>query len=56
MNDPLSLKQQAISAAKNNDWELVATLNEEIITNNPQDLQALNRLGVAYLARQSPKS
>ncbi|PIY80214.1 MAG: hypothetical protein COY80_03920 [Candidatus Pacebacteria bacterium CG_4_10_14_0_8_um_filter_42_14] len=49
MNDPLSLKQQAISAAKNNDWELVATLNEEIITNNPQDLQALNRLGVAYL-------
>jgi len=49
MNDPLSLKQQAISAAKNNDWELVATLNEEIVANNPKDLQALNRLGVAYL-------
>lgn len=47
---PLSkLRTQAISAAKKGNWDHAVTLNTEILEQAPQDVQALNRLGMAYI-------
>lgn len=48
MNSQTAL-QQAIIAAKNQNWQTAVDLNQSIITQNPKDVGALNRLGVAYL-------
>lgn len=41
--------QAAIRASKNADWENAVAINQEIIDQNPQDIAALNRKGVALL-------
>lgn len=49
MNNHLTLQQKAIEAAKTQSWSDARTLNETILVDNPEDIGALNRLGVAYL-------
>ena len=39
----------AINAAIENDWKCAIDLNKKILNSNPQDLDAQNRLGRAYL-------
>ncbi len=41
------LEQQAINAAKNKDWQAAVTHNQTIIDQNPQNVAAMIRLGVA---------
>lgn len=43
------LSAQAINAALNSNWEQAIKLNKDILESNPSDLDALNRLGYAYL-------
>lgn len=43
-----ALEQQAIQAAKNQDWQSAITYNTQIVEMNPEDVGALIRLGVAY--------
>ena len=43
------LRQEAINAAKNADWPAAITLNQEILQQNSTDLEAMNRLGLAFL-------
>jgi tetratricopeptide (TPR) repeat protein len=45
----LILQQQAIDAAKRQDWAAAIEANLSIISTQPQDTGAHNRLGVAYL-------
>ncbi len=49
MNTFHNLQQQAISAAKEQDWDLAVKINTELVELNDADVGALNRLGVAYL-------
>lgn len=49
MQNQLLLKQEAINAAKNADWPSAITLNQEILTLTPTDVEAMNRLGLALL-------
>lgn len=49
MQTSLSLKKQAITAAKQGDWQQAVTCNLELLEQEPKDTLALNRLGVAYL-------
>lgn len=44
----LSLKDQAIQTALKGDWENAITLNEELLQENPSDIDTLNRLAFAY--------
>lgn len=44
-----NLQEKAIEAALNFDWELVVDYNLTIITESPNDLQALNRLARGYM-------
>lgn len=39
----------AVNAALNHDWPLAIKTNLEILKTNPKDIEALNRLGRAYL-------
>lgn len=41
------LNQEAIKAAVASDWPKAIELNEKIIADNPEDVPALNRLGIA---------
>ncbi len=41
--------QAAIRASKNADWATAVEINEQILEQNPQDIPALNRKGVALL-------
>lgn len=43
------LRIQAIAAAKNSDWQAAIDSNQEILAEDPNDVNALNRLGLAYL-------
>jgi len=49
MSQILKLQRQAINAAKNQEWEKAAQLNQELIELKPLDTNALNRLGATYL-------
>lgn len=49
MQNQLLLKQEAINAAKHADWSSAITLNQEILTLTPTDVEAMNRLGLALL-------
>jgi tetratricopeptide (TPR) repeat protein len=50
MTNTLSaLQQLAINAAKRQEWEAAVTINTDILAQYPEDLGALNRLGVAHL-------
>ena len=42
------LAQQAVSASLTLDWEKAVLLNSQIIKNNPEDIDALNRIARAY--------
>ena len=41
--------QQAVTAALNQNWDLAVDINREILRKSPKDMEALNRLGRAYL-------
>lgn len=43
------LRAQAITAAKNGNWPSAVETNEQILRETPTDINALNRLGLAYL-------
>lgn len=45
---PSQLKQQAISAAKNGDWQAAVDINLALLDGNGQDTNTFNRLAVAY--------
>lgn len=51
----IALRQQAIAAAKNADWTMAITTNQQIVEQNPLDLEAMNRLGLAYLKNSQTK-
>lgn len=40
---------QAINTALTGDWESAIKINQEILNENPNDVQALNRMGLAYI-------
>src|SRR5258708_3052349 len=42
-------KQHAIQATLEGNWELAITINEEILKEDPQDIETLNRLAFAYI-------
>ena len=42
-------KHQAIQATLEGNWELAITINEEILKENPTDIETLNRLAFAYI-------
>ncbi len=44
----ISIKNQAIYTALNGDWEKAITLNKTLIKDNPNDIDALNRLAFAF--------
>jgi tetratricopeptide (TPR) repeat protein len=54
MNKLNTLQLRAIKAAKDLNWEEAISLNQEIIDTNPQDIGALNRLGLAYMQANQP--
>ena len=49
MQNQMLLRQEAINAAKNSDWQKAILINQEIIQNYGNDLEAMNRLGLAFL-------
>ncbi len=49
MNTISVLELQAIQAAKAQKWQTAIEANQEILKQNPTDINALNRLGVAYV-------
>ena len=49
MQNYFKLRQQAIQAAQNNDWKLAVKINQEILNEKNNDLEAMNRLGLAFL-------
>jgi len=49
MQNYFKLRQQAIQAAQNNDWKLAVDINQEILKEKNNDLEAMNRLGLAHL-------
>ncbi len=44
----MTLKNKAIQTALNGNWEEAIILNKSLIVENPQDIDALNRLALAY--------
>jgi len=42
------IQDKAIQAALKGDWEMAVEINLEILSNSPQNIPALNRLGRAY--------
>ena len=46
----LPLKNQAIQIALTGDWEQAILLNEELLQEDPKDIDTLNRLAFAYTA------
>lgn len=44
----ISLKNQAIYTALKGDWEKAITLNKTLVKDNPNDIDALNRLAFAF--------
>ncbi|MBU0578674.1 hypothetical protein KKE34_01750 [Patescibacteria group bacterium] len=49
MSQTLKLQQQAINAAKNQNWEKAIQINQKLLELKPLDINALNRLGATYL-------
>jgi len=49
MNKRNLIQNQAIQAAKQQNWPNVIELNLQLLEENPKDVLALNRLGVAYI-------
>ncbi len=55
MSQVLKLQQQAINAAKSQDWEKASQANQDLLDIKPLDINALNRLGVSYLQLGKPR-
>lgn len=51
----LSLKSQAIQTALVGDWETAIGLNQQILQEEPNDIDTLNRLAFALLSQGNPK-
>jgi len=49
MNKLSTLQLLAVNAAKGGDWQKASFINEEILGLNPNDIGALNRLGLSYM-------
>ena len=43
------LRNQAIQAVKDTNWQQAVLINQDILAKFPKDLEAMNRLGLAYL-------
>lgn len=50
-----NLKSQAIQTALVGDWQNAIVLNQEILLEDPNDIDTLNRLAFAYLSTGNPK-
>ena len=50
-----ALISQAIQTALVGDWQNAIALNEQILQENPNDIDTLNRLAFAYLSVGKPK-
>ncbi len=55
MNTLYKLQKQAIMAAKQLDWDKAIETNSQILSLDELNIQALNRLGAAYLQKKQPK-
>jgi len=44
----MTLKNQAIQTALHGNWQEAITMNKSLIAQNPEDIDALNRLALAY--------
>lgn len=51
----LSIKSQAIQTALVGDWPTAITLNQQILVEEPNDIDTLNRLAFAFLSAGNPK-
>lgn len=51
----LTLKNQAIQTALIGDWTTAITLNQQILEEDPQDIDTLNRLAFAFLSSGNQK-
>jgi hypothetical protein len=49
------LESEAINAAKRSDWEAAVAINKSLLESFPSDVNALNRLGFAYLQLQKTR-
>jgi tetratricopeptide (TPR) repeat protein len=49
MSQIIKLQQQAIKAAKQQDWPLALRINQELLELKPLDVNTLNRVGATYL-------
>jgi len=55
MNNILSLSKQAIKAARNQDWDLAVEINEQILQDDAKNINALNRLALAFMQQDHPR-
>lgn len=51
----VSIKSQAIQTALVGDWPTAITLNQQILQEDPKDIDTLNRLAFAFLSSGNPK-
>ena len=49
-------KSQAIQTALEGDWDAAITLNEQVLDEDPNDIDTLNRIAFAYLSLGKPKN
>ncbi|HNV45249.1 MAG TPA: hypothetical protein PLO97_02705 [Candidatus Woesebacteria bacterium] len=55
MSNSSLLRAKAIQAVKDSDWENAVLINQEILERSPKNLEAMNRLGLAYLKLKKEK-
>lgn len=55
MSNSSLLRAKAIQAVKDSDWKVAVQINQEILDQSPKNLEAMNRLGLAYLKLKKEK-
>ena len=55
MSNSSQLRANAIQAVKDSDWNTAVLINQEILQQDPKNLEAMNRLGLAYLKLKQEK-
>lgn len=55
MSNSSLLRAKAIQAVKDSDWKNAVLINQEILEQSPKNLEAMNRLGLAYLKLKKNK-
>lgn len=55
MSNSSLLRAKAIQAVKDSDWKIAVQINQEILEQSPKNLEAMNRLGLAYLKLKKEK-